>query len=69
MEVTQYILSGITINKSSSDFCWRLIHDGRRVISLFQDSGITQSMHTIFLADTEEECQTEIYSLNLEYNP
>jgi len=66
MEITQYILSGVTINKTDSDMSWRLIHDGKKIIDLFESSGITQSMYTIFLADTEAECQTEIYSLNLE---
>jgi len=69
MEVTQYNLSGITINKTDYETSWRLIHDGTKVISLAEQSGITQSMHNIFLAATEAECHTEIYVLNLEYNP
>lgn len=69
MKVTQYISNDITINKTDSDMCWRLVHDGSKVINLFESSGITHSMNTIFLANTIEECETEIYSLNLEYNP
>ena len=68
MKVTQYIINGVTINKTDSENSWRLVHDGVKVITFFEGSGITQSMHTIFLASTEAECQTEIYSLNLEYN-
>lgn len=66
MEVTQENINGMVVNKTDSDMSWRLIHDGERVISLFQSSGITMTQHTIFLAATEEECQTEIYTLNLE---
>lgn len=66
MEVTQETINGLTVNKTDSSLSWRLIHDGDKVISLFESSGVTQTMHTIFLAATEEQCQTEIYSLNLE---
>lgn len=66
MEVTQYNLSGMTINQTDADMSWRLVHDGTSIISLFQSSAVTHSVYTIFLAATEEECQTEIYSLNLE---
>lgn len=69
MEVTQYNLGGLTISKTDKTMSWRLVHDGNKVISLFESSGATHSQHTIFLSETEEECQTEIYSLNLEYNP
>lgn len=68
MEVTQYNLNGITINKTDSEKSWRLVHDTKKVIALFEGVGITQSIHTIFLAATEQECQTEIYILNLENN-
>jgi hypothetical protein len=66
MEVTQENINGIIVNKTDSELSWRLIHDGSKVISLFESSGVTQTTHTIFLAATEEQCQTEIYSLNLE---
>ena len=68
MEVTQYIANGVTINKTDSEMCWRLVHDGEKVIQLFETSGTTYSKNTIFVASTIEECETEIYSLNLEYN-
>jgi len=45
---------------------WVLIHDGSKVISLSESSGVTNTHHTVFLAATEAECQTEIYSLNLD---
>lgn len=66
MEVIQYTLNGTVINKTDSEISWRLIHDGNKVIDLFESSGVTMTHYTIFLAATEAECQTEIYSLNLE---
>ena len=66
MEVYQENINGIIINKTDSDMSWRLIHNGKRVIALFESSGTTTTHHTIFLAKTEAECQTEIYFLNLE---
>lgn len=68
MEVTQENINGNLINKTDADLSWRLVHNGSRVISLFQSSGITHTAHSIFLANTKEECQTEIYALNLEYS-
>ena len=69
MEVTQYILSGMTINKTDSEMSWRMVHNGEKVITLFSGACVTESVNTIFLASSLEACQTEIYSLNLEYNP
>jgi hypothetical protein len=66
MKVTEYILNGVIVNKTDSELSWRLVHDGTKIISLFESDGITQTIHTIFLAPTEAECQTEIYFLNLE---
>jgi len=66
MKVTQENINGNIVNKTDSEMSWRLIHNDERVIALFESSGITQTSHTIFLAATEAECQTEIYSLNLE---
>jgi hypothetical protein len=65
MKVTEYILNGVTVNKTDSELSWRLVHDGTKIISLFESDGITYTTHTIFLATTKEECQTEIYYLNL----
>lgn len=69
MEITQYNIGELVVNKTNNVMCWRLVHDGKKVISLSESSGITQTIHTIFLANTKQECETEIYSLNLEYNP
>lgn len=69
MEVTQENINGVTFNKTDNEMSWRLVHDGNKVISLQESSGVTMTKHTIFLASTIEACQVEIYSLNLEYNP
>jgi len=66
MEVTQYSIGDVTVNKTDSTMSWRLVHDGNKVITLFESSGVTHSQHTIFLAETEEECEIEIYSLGLD---
>jgi len=68
MEVTQENINGITFNKTDNAMSWRLVHDGNRVIDLFESSGVTSTMHTIYLASSIEECQAQIYSLSLEYN-
>jgi hypothetical protein len=68
MKVIQENINGTVFNKVEGVLCWRLIHDGKKVISLFESSGTTMTSHEIFIATTEAECQTEIYALNLEYN-
>jgi hypothetical protein len=69
MEVTQENINGITFNKTDKEMSWRLIHDRVKVIDLFESSGCTQTVHEVFLAASLEACQTQIYSLSLEYNP
>lgn len=69
MEVAQLNINGSVVNKTDNSLSWRLIHDGTKVISLFHSSGVTMTAYNIFLAPTIEECETEIYVLNLEYNP
>jgi len=66
MIVTQENIGGNIINTTDTEMSWRLIHNEDKIIALFESSGITQTHHTIFLASTEAECQTEIYSLNLD---
>ena len=52
---------------SSTENSWRLIHDGASVIDLFQSSGVTETLHTLFEAATKVECVAEIRRLGLEY--
>lgn len=45
--------------------CWRLVHDGSQIIQFFESKGTTESIHTIFTAATQAECETEIARLGL----
>lgn len=44
---------------------WRLVHNGEEVLMLMETSGYTTTIHTLFEAQTEEECLAEIERLNL----
>lgn len=69
MEVNQVTINGVTFNRTDSEKSWRLVHDGVRVILLEEKEGVLSTQLNVFLAATLEECQTEIYALNLEYTP
>lgn len=58
-----------TANKSPSVRCWRLVHDTKKVIALFESEGDTMCIHEMFCATTEKECLDEIARLKLEYKP
>lgn len=68
MEVSQITINNVTFNRTDSEKSWRLVHDGIRVVLLEEMEGILNTQLNIFLAATLEECQTEIYILNLENN-
>jgi hypothetical protein len=68
MEVSQITINNVTFNRTDSEKSWRLVHDGVRVVFLEEMEGILNTQLNIFLAATLEECQTEIYILNLENN-
>lgn len=65
MEITEYDLNGITIKKTDKVLCWRLVHDGTKVVQLFESDGITETPINLFIAATEAECQVEIDRLGL----
>jgi len=44
---------------------WRMIHDGVKVIQLFESAGVTSSMNTIFEAATRDLCIAEAVRLSL----
>lgn len=54
----------VTVNVSPAVPCWRLVHDGAKVINLLESSGITRTAATLFCG-TAEECAAEIARLNL----
>jgi len=55
----------VIMNVSPHTQCWRLIHDGKKVIALLESAGVTQTINTLFCATTEAECQAEIARLKL----
>ena len=55
----------VVVNESPHVQCWRLVHDGKKVISLFETMGITRTRNTLFCAETEAEVQAEIARLKL----
>lgn len=56
-------------NQVGPKMSWRLVHDGKRVVTLFESDGYTVSAYTIFESEKEEECLKEIKRLGLEYSP
>lgn len=52
--------------KTSKELSWRLIYDGRNVLSLFQSEGITETRNTIFEGATKADCVAEIERLGLQ---
>ena len=59
----------VLANVSPREKSWRLVHDGKKVIVLFEGEGETWCIHKMFCATTEKECIEEIKKLGLEYNP
>ena len=53
------------VNEVGPSKSWRLVHDGKKVITLFYSKGITSSIYTIFEADSAQKCLDEIKRLNL----
>jgi hypothetical protein len=56
-------------NKVGPQNSWRLVHDGTKVLSLFESSGWTESIHTIFESATRIDCLNEVARLGLEPLP
>jgi len=56
-----------SVNKVGPKTSWRLVHDGKRVVTLFESDGYTTSAYQIFEAETEAKCLAEIKRLNLLY--
>ena len=52
----------VTFNISPPDQCFRLIHDGARILNYFEASGFTRTLSNLFCG-TDEECQAEMARL------
>jgi hypothetical protein len=55
----------VTVNVSPHIQCWRLIHDGVKVIAVFESPGVTKTLNHLFCATTKPEIDAQIASLNL----
>jgi hypothetical protein len=57
----------INVNRIIGDNYWFFAHDGERIIHepTFVDLGTTESVHQLFVADTEAECLAEVTRLGL----
>jgi len=67
MEITSYEINGTTIYKTDNELYWRLVHDGRNILSLTESQDTIETIHTIFVARTEIECLDEIERLGLTF--
>lgn len=52
-------------NKCGPANSWRLVHNGTDVLALFESTGVTETIHTLFEAGTKEACEAEIARLGL----
>jgi len=53
------------VNEVGPRESWRLVHDGKKVITVFFSKGITSSIYYIFQADSGAKCTEEINRLKL----
>jgi hypothetical protein len=60
------VAAKLDISSSPAENSWRLVHDSKKTIALFESSGFTWTRNTLFCAKTEQECQDEIKRLWLE---
>lgn len=44
---------------------WRLVHNGKDVLALMETAGFTTTVHTVFEAQSEQECLDEVARLGL----
>lgn len=60
------IIKTITVKENKLPIsCWRLIHDGKKVINLIHGTGKTSTTQQLFCG-TKQECEDEISRLKLE---
>lgn len=59
----------IVANVSMPEISWRLVHDGRKVLALFEATGETWTVNNLVCFASQEEALTEIAKLGLDYKP
>ena len=53
------------IKKSRKENSWRLVHNGKEVLELFESEGYTETKFELFEADSKKKCLEEIERLKL----
>ena len=54
-----------TAHRSDKKDSCRLVYDNGKVIAVFHGVGVTHTIHQLFQADTDAECQAQITALKL----
>ena len=55
----------VSLVESQAKPCWRLVHDGVKVLALFESGGITWTKHNMYCATLKTECEAIIKKLGL----
>ena len=65
MPVKDKQVDGKTIHYTDPGAAWRLVHDGKNVIALFESAGVTETIHALAEFPTKAEAEAEITKLGL----
>lgn len=58
-------IAGIHVNETkTSDMCFRLVHDTKKIITYFESEGFTITGNKLFIG-TKKECNNEIKRLKI----
>jgi len=65
MPVKDKIVEGKTVKYTAPINSWRLIHDGTKVIGLFESAGVTESIYEVEEFSTKAAADARITELKL----
>jgi hypothetical protein len=65
MPVMEKTVDGKVVKFTDPISSWRLIHDGIKVIHLFESAGVTESIFHVVEFSTKAEAEAKIAELNL----
>jgi len=69
MSVGTYSVGNKVINKNNNNSqSWRLVHDGICVISIFQSSGYTETIHELEIRGSKQLCIDRANQLGLTFS-
>lgn len=63
------VVDTVSVKGAPSEFCWRLVHDGAKIIIHFESDGLTRTVSNLFCATTDKEIHDEINRLKLINTP